>query len=355
MMRVDSAPARQLASTPSSIPAGTGSGEAELLDRIYQAPLAPRGYHALVELLRRSTGALGAGLWAWAEGSREPLVVEGLDAATVERLEARAVAAVDSTVWTRSDTLTCAVSTGSAALAWSAPDRALIRRLAPHLHRSLRVHQRITRLEAERRGLAGVLDRLAAPVVVLDARGRVIGQNESARRLLDREDGLSVRDGRLIAARPHGTRRVAQAVERAQRCGGDRALGAIALSRPSGAADLSVAIVPMGQGGEGTVAVFVNDPELAPLPDPATLRDLYRLTPAEARLSVALARGLSLQQAAVALGVSQHTARNHLKAVFAKTGVSRQGALVRTLLAAVAPVVSGPVPALTSGRGQPGR
>jgi DNA-binding CsgD family transcriptional regulator len=56
-------------------------------------------------------------------------------------------------------------------------------------------------------------------------------------------------------------------------------------------------------------------------------RDLG-LTPAERRLADELCAGHSLRQSADCLGVAYDTARNQLKAIFAKAGVNRQAALV---------------------------
>jgi DNA-binding CsgD family transcriptional regulator len=53
-------------------------------------------------------------------------------------------------------------------------------------------------------------------------------------------------------------------------------------------------------------------------------------------LATALARGLSLDEAAVELGIARNTARAHLRAIFAKTGATRQAGLVRLVLRSVA-------------------
>jgi DNA-binding CsgD family transcriptional regulator len=55
------------------------------------------------------------------------------------------------------------------------------------------------------------------------------------------------------------------------------------------------------------------------------------LTNAEARLASALSVGHSLESASALLGIRTATARTELKAVFHKTGVSRQQDLVRLL------------------------
>jgi DNA-binding CsgD family transcriptional regulator len=71
-----------------------------------------------------------------------------------------------------------------------------------------------------------------------------------------------------------------------------------------------------------------------------SLERQFGLTPAERRLAVQLGSGLSLRQSADRLGIAYHTARSQLKAVFGKTGVSRQAELV-ALLASGRPSRSG--------------
>lgn len=64
------------------------------------------------------------------------------------------------------------------------------------------------------------------------------------------------------------------------------------------------------------------------------------LTPAEARLARALCGEESLQDYARASGVARTTVKTQLRSIFAKTGTTRQSALVR-LVAAVPPARGG--------------
>lgn len=58
----------------------------------------------------------------------------------------------------------------------------------------------------------------------------------------------------------------------------------------------------------------------------------FRLSPAEGRMCAALAAGLTLSDAAEQLGITRETARQRLKQIFYKTGVSRQVDLITLLL-----------------------
>ena len=68
----------------------------------------------------------------------------------------------------------------------------------------------------------------------------------------------------------------------------------------------------------------------------AFLKDTFGLTPAESRLVLRLVAGDSLRSSAAALGIGYETARTTLKAVFHKTGTSRQVELVIVMIRAMA-------------------
>ncbi len=70
---------------------------------------------------------------------------------------------------------------------------------------------------------------------------------------------------------------------------------------------------------------------------------LFGLTPKEAELALRLARGRSLaRRPRRTRSISLNTARAHLRAIFAKTGVDRQSRLVGALLKSVARVAQSP-------------
>jgi DNA-binding CsgD family transcriptional regulator len=77
--------------------------------------------------------------------------------------------------------------------------------------------------------------------------------------------------------------------------------------------------------------VVVRDLDEQPLRLDAQLRELFGLTAAEARLASRLAAGDCLETVADELGVAYETARNQLKAIFAKTETHRQAELVALL------------------------
>ena len=61
--------------------------------------------------------------------------------------------------------------------------------------------------------------------------------------------------------------------------------------------------------------------------------EAYSLTPREQEITRGVSRGLSNQEIAAELFLSPHTVRDHLKAIFAKVGVTSRGELVAKLFA----------------------
>ena len=78
--------------------------------------------------------------------------------------------------------------------------------------------------------------------------------------------------------------------------------------------------------------IFLHDPEVLPASRALALSGLYRLTPAECRLTDLLLQGLEVTSAAGRMRITVGTARFMLKTILAKTGTHRQSELMRTLL-----------------------
>jgi DNA-binding CsgD family transcriptional regulator len=90
---------------------------------------------------------------------------------------------------------------------------------------------------------------------------------------------------------------------------------------------------PAHQPGQEVRALLTLN-ALGPRPGPsaAILAKTFRLTPSEAKVACIIARGAPPDIAARELKISRETARNQLKAVFAKTDTHRQSELVALLL-----------------------
>lgn len=225
-------------------------------------------------------------------------------------------------------------------------DKTLCQMLLPHLKLAIQLHSRLDVIESERKLLASAVDRLLVATVILDESGAILKTNHVADEILEENDGLRLARGGLEARYGEENRELQRLIKQALTgiANTAQAVGqAMAITRPSGRVKLGVAIrpIPLSEWSEGArrpaVTVFIRDPDRKAQGSRETLHKIFDLTLAEGGLALLLAEGLTLEEAAEELGVRKNTARAHLRSIFSKTGVTRQTALVRLLLASVAP------------------
>lgn len=181
--------------------------------------------------------------------------------------------------------------------------------------------------------------RLPIGVLILDATGKLVTQNTIARHLLDDGDGLSVKQSRVVAARPAESARlqrlVQQVCRRAERAA-DVTGRALRISRPSGRPALHLFVAPLrpwdvGTSEAATAVVLVTDFGQPMLTWREVVR-AYGLTEAETHVALLSLKGARIDEIARRRGTSRHTARAHMKRVLAKIGAECQADLVRILL-----------------------
>jgi DNA-binding CsgD family transcriptional regulator/PAS domain-containing protein len=215
---------------------------------------------------------------------------------------------------------------------------ALLRELVPHLQTAARLHHRIAGLEMRLESASAALDRLPRALIVTDSSGRVLHMNRRAETLLKSNSGLSAAPDGLRAGSSQQTARLRELIARTAStiAGNGQHPGGVMQLQRIGCPPLKLQIAPLASSGparrRATVVIFAGEPERPPQPDPTLLAGLLDLTPAEARLTAAIASGGTIQQFANETGVSLNTTRTLLKRIFSKTGVARQAELVRLAL-----------------------
>lgn len=176
--------------------------------------------------------------------------------------------------------------------------------------------------------LIAAFDRVGYGCMILERKGRVRYINSVARRLLQQnigekglqceEDWLRQAAHRLLkSATPWLPRDIEAWVTIP--CEGDRPLALYCV--PLSATD----------GDDGEVAIILADFGSVPQPHPETLRRLFGLTPAEAKIAVQVGQGEKLANIAREHRVSVATVRSQLSSIFGKTQTSCQAELAMLL------------------------
>lgn len=226
--------------------------------------------------------------------------------------------------------------------AFDRDDCALLERVNRHVLRAAEVRMHLRRADAAAL-TSRALDGLAAGALVVDPHGRVLFTNKAAEEMLARRDGLEETRRLLHASSPGRTVALQEAVAAA--ADGRGRASTLLLERPSGGTPYSVAICALPPTLEGVAArraalVVVTEPPAGPAPLEHFRRD-YGLTAKEAELLAGLVQGLTLDEIAMAGGVSKNTIRTHLRSTMAKTGTVRQAELVRLALTGAPLLVRG--------------
>ncbi|MBF9149865.1 helix-turn-helix transcriptional regulator [Novosphingobium sp. 1Y9A] len=213
-------------------------------------------------------------------------------------------------------------------------ERARLQALAQHLRIAVTLFEKLQFAGAEHGMFHATAQGLGLALLVLDRNRRIVSSNALAESLMAEDEGLRRRGEELAFADGAHQKLVGEVLADAS----SGPLTRFRIERPVHG-DLVVTARPVElsaiHSGAGALALFLARPNRQSGPetrrDPQGLRDLLGLTMAEARLAAVLGEGMSLVEAARALGIAHNTAKVQLRAVFAKTGVRRQAQLVALL------------------------
>jgi DNA-binding CsgD family transcriptional regulator len=184
-------------------------------------------------------------------------------------------------------------------------------------------------------GIINALHQVKKPTLAQDRDGIVLDKNVAAERIFD--DEVCLRNSRLFV-RDHQAKAQLEALTDQLRTKRETLALPVApiVVRRQTKQPLVIHILPINSAAR---TPFLGSPALLTFsdlrrksgPQPGTLSQTFGLTAAEAKLASLIAAGISVKRTAEVLHIANETARNQLKAVFAKTETHRQGELVALL------------------------
>lgn len=213
----------------------------------------------------------------------------------------------------------------------TAADSALLSSLTPYVAAAIRNFVSMESLRVSSVMAAEGLGRSGVGWILFDRDARVLAIDPATQASLGRHAGLTLRTGErprdaapriereiveaaaAIAGKPDAQQRVVLICEEPRIEAILQSANALALAGMAYPAMLAVCRLPRNAS-----------------PDrPARLSSLFDLPPREAELAIALADGMTIAEAAEAMGLTIETARNYSKRLYAKLGVRGQSELVR--------------------------
>lgn len=224
---------------------------------------------------------------------------------------------------------------------FSRSDTEAMAKIAPHLSQSIIIRHQFGDLAARIAELEGLLRDQSDQMFILDEKTRVIWANPSAERALSENAALRTRQGRLT---------VDDRYKVPMRAAVGRASSGLAASAVVGTdadnAPVVLHISPVSEEigarlggfayrnrirGDCLLLAVVRSASVASAELRRMLADYYGLTPRETDISMLVADGMNVPEAANHLGVSKETARDHLNSALSKTGAQRQTMLVKLI------------------------
>jgi DNA-binding CsgD family transcriptional regulator len=224
-------------------------------------------------------------------------------------------------------------------LQFEADDLALMRLIAPHFRKAIKIAGLLSEARARVDTLAELLDKLAFGAVAVERDGRIIYANAAAEQELERRTAImeSARMLRAVNAKADLSLR-----EEIARCAGAGSACDIALPR-DGESGLVAHVLPLqrrdlGLGPRAEAVVFFKVPEARVELPARALAERYALTEAEVRVLLEVAKGRSPAAIAERQGVAVSTVRTHLHRLFRKTGAQNQAELARLVAELITPL-----------------
>jgi DNA-binding CsgD family transcriptional regulator len=224
-------------------------------------------------------------------------------------------------------------------------DVALLQQLVPAISRAAYLGHRLGTLKLQAQTAQMVAGAQQVATIVVAGDGRILYLSQDADTYLVRPgSGLSRRNNQLVA--DDGATEVMLQRLIADAChlsdGIAQGRGGDLLIHPTTAVELvtatAVSVGPLANSAVFGVApgphavIFLRAITLAvPSGFEDHVRQLFDLTPAEARLAAALSSGMALKDAALHQGIRFSTARSYLEIIFRKTRTRQQSQLVALL------------------------
>lgn len=214
-------------------------------------------------------------------------------------------------------------------------DKLYFTKLMPHFEQALQIHSKLFRHQIEIGLYSDVMNQLLIGVLILDGHGKPIKMNRTMERFLGPELPIAILNGQLCFKDRSEHTRIHAAIRRMimkNNSANRLAVEAFNLGAYGKEVNLLIKSIPISNKysnrREPHVVIYLRDPRNSPTTNEQLLMEIFSLTPAESRIAISLASGLSIVDTAAALGVHESTVRTQTKRIFSKTGVSRQGELI---------------------------
>ena len=220
----------------------------------------------------------------------------------------------------------------------------------PHLRRALVINQKFWDLLANPAAATTILDNLEIGVIFLDETVRPVYLNRKAEDLTKSGEGVVLRSDGLSTEWPEQAKALKLLAYESVQTGLGKGLSPGGVIRVGILPEAlhNVLITPFRTekndlgltGFRICAAVFISSPSQPHAVSVESLKNMFELTSAEARLVSELANGITLEEISDKFEITKNTVRDQLKSIFSKVNTRRQTDLINLVKTSPSALIS---------------
>lgn len=218
-------------------------------------------------------------------------------------------------------------------------DVSRMHQILDHLTIALTLHWQLLRAKGIAQMFWSVIDHFNGAAFLVEQDGTVVHQNQKADEVLEQNGGLKLHENKILATTKTDIRALQKAFEELDNP--DKAPHPdegriVRLTDPALTHQLIITLRQIGsiysiQSGiyKKLLILTVKSPFGSLAPHHCSFPNLYKLTPAQERLSALIFSGSTISEIAQRLHLSDNTIKSHLKQIYLKTGTHSQVELLQ--------------------------
>jgi len=230
----------------------------------------------------------------------------------------------------------------SSAQEWDDTEHDSYMAVARIMRQCVRLHKLVDSMKGVIEIAKGLFNSSQSGMIIMQPDGEINLANRVATRILKREDGISIRNNKLLIDDPKIHQDFKQLLVQSQTMSKVDTHGfqwhrGIKRQSSKTAYQLSVHMLSLAEWHmesryfDKVIVVFLADPLGFAMPTADQLKSYYDFTDAQAKVALALWGGTGIREAAEHLAISINTARSHLRAIYEKVGVANHAELMAVL------------------------
>lgn len=221
--------------------------------------------------------------------------------------------------------------------------------LLPHLYKALQLKRDYNKTDHTRGQAQAIIEHFPFGVLLVNENGKLVSANQHALDTISANTSVYFKDEVFCAENKEQDIQLKNFIYNAANAPVNETDKHVSFLKIEDNKNLSISVLitpdpypssDYDKKVERCTTIFITSNTVGQKISKSALQTLFNFSPAETRLAILLASGITLNHAAEQSNISKNTARVQLKSIFYKTGVRRQAELVKLILTSPAVIDS---------------